>query len=773
MGISQRFLIILLMSFLSSSVYSQYVISGKVTDKSSGEDIPYAAVSIKGTTTGVMTNDYGFYSLTVDNKYIKEGKVVIVFSFVGYKKIEKEVALTSDVKLNIRLETQGTQLKGVEITADAATEKENLRSTEMSTTKVQVRDIKYIPAIAGESDILKVMQLLPGVTGGAQGSASLFVRGGDADQNLVLLDEATVYNVGHLFGFFSVFNSDAISDVTMIKGAFPPNYGGRLSAILDVRMKEGNSNKFHGAGGIGLLSSRIMFEGPVIKNKMSFLVSARRTYIDKVFRMVGMEIPYYFYDINAKMNYRISDDDRLFYSFYYGNDVLNFDENDVAPDDSTDEDLALNFGFILGNITNTLRWNHIYNSKLFSNISLVVTNFDYKINGSFEQNKVFINSNIMDVGIKADYDYFKNNTNHIKFGGSLISHNFRPNVVSTSGDIASLLKSSKGKKMFTQEFALYAQSDKDLGGQWKINYGLRFSGSFVKNKIYAGLEPRVAVRYLVSENNSLKASYSRMKQYIHRVSSSTVALPTDLWYPVAAKVKPQIADQVALGYSHLFTKHNISFEFEVFYKKMQNLIEYREGANLILNDNFEDELLQGRGKAYGAEMLLRKRRGRFNGWVSYTLSKTTRYFDELNKGKPFPSKYDRRHNFAIVMNYELTERWVFSAVWVYQTGSRFTAQIGQYIMPNPSMTDIDIVPVYTDRNAVEMAPSHRLDLNITLKSKKERKFKSEWSFGCYNLYNRAQPYRVKVVPNDSGTGYKYVQPGLFGFIPSIAYNFNF
>jgi hypothetical protein len=761
------------MSFLSSSVYSQYVISGKVTDKSSGEDIPYAAVSIKGTTTGVMTNDYGFYSLTVDKKYIKEGKVVIVFSFVGYKKIEKEVELTSDVKLNVRLETQGTQLKGVEITADATTEKENLRSTEMSTTKVQVRDIKYIPAIAGESDILKVMQLLPGVTGGAQGSASLFVRGGDADQNLVLLDEATVYNVGHLFGFFSVFNSDAISDVTMIKGAFPPNYGGRLSAILDVRMKEGNSNEFHGAGGIGLLSSRIMFEGPVIKDKMSFLVSARRTYIDKVFQMVGMEIPYYFYDINAKMNYRISDDDRLFYSFYYGNDVLSFDENDVAPDDSTDEDLALNFGFILGNITNTLRWNHIYNSKLFSNISLVVTNFDYKINGSFEQNKVFINSNIMDVGIKADYDYFKNNTNHIKFGGSLISHNFRPNVVSTSGDIASLLKSSKGKKMFTQEFALYAQSDKDLGGQWKINYGLRFSGSFVKNKIYAGLEPRVAVRYLVSENNSLKASYSRMKQYIHRVSSSTVALPTDLWYPVAAKVKPQIADQVALGYSHLFAKHNISFEFEVFYKKMQNLIEYREGANLILNDNFEDELLQGRGKAYGAEMLLRKRRGRFNGWVSYTLSKTTRYFDELNKGKPFPSKYDRRHNFAIVMNYELTERWVFSAVWVYQTGSRFTAQIGQYIMPNPSMTDIDIVPVYTDRNAVEMAPSHRLDLNITLKSKKERKFKSEWSFGCYNLYNRAQPYRVEVVPNDSGTGYKYVQPGLFGFIPSIAYNFNF
>jgi len=773
-----RFLEILFLLFIPFIGYNQRVISGTITDETNGETLPYVTVVVKGTNSGVVTNVYGFYSLTIDKKYIEGGKVTLIYSFVGYDKIEKEVEIAKDIKLNISLKPSLIKLKSVEIRADATIEKQRIRSTAMSATTVQTKSVKYLPTIAGETDLIKIMQLLPGVSGGGEGSTSLFVRGGDADQNLVLLDEATVYNLGHLFGFFSVFNTDAISQLTMVKGAFPSNYGGRLSSILDVRMKDGNSNKFHGSGGIGLLSSRLMLEGPIIKDKLSFVVAARRTYIDKVFATINYNLPYYFYDLNAKLNYKFSDKDRLFYSFYMGRDVLDIEESEINKnnqDDSTNtaDGTGLNFGFTLGNMTHTLRWNHIYNSKLFSNVSVIFTDFDYNINGALDKNILHINSKIFDMGVKMDFDYYRNNNNHIKYGASYVSHNFKPNIISTSGDIASLLKSNEGNPMYTHEFAFYALNDHELSPSFKLNYGLRLSGVGVVGKLYAGLEPRIAFRYLYNDNNSFKISYSRMKQYMHRVASSTIALPTDLWYPVTKNVKPQIADQIAAGYNHLFVKYNVTFEFEVFYKKMQNLIEYREGANLILNNHYEDELLAGTGQAYGAEFLLRKERGRLNGWISYTLSKTTRHFDELNKGKVFPAKYDRRHNISIVLNYEISKRWLFSAVWVYQTGSKFTAQIGQYLMPNSTMTGVDIVPIYTDRNAVEMAPSHRLDINITLKPKKQGKFNGELSFGGYNIYNRAQPYRINVVANDNGTGYKYQQPGLFGFIPSVAYNFNF
>ncbi len=766
-----RIVLLLLFIIISYFGYNQSVVSGYITDESNGENMSYVTVMIKSSNVGVVTNGYGFYSLSVDNKFITNDTVVVVISFMGYVKTEYSLFITKDVELNVKLKPSKTELSGVEIKAEVTEEKELLRSTNMSTTVVKAKSIKHIPTIGGEIDLVKVMQLLPGVSGGTEGTTSLFVRGGDADQNLVLLDEATLYNLGHLFGFFSVFNSDAINDFTMIKGAFPANYGGRLSSIMDVRMKEGNSTKFHGSGGIGLLSSRLMLEGPIIKEKMSFLISARRTYIDQVFKLVDFSIPYYFYDLNAKINYKISQKDRLFYSFYLGNDVLDYSEG--GPQGSIGSDYGMNFGFNLGNMTHTLRWNHTYNPKLFSNVSLVLTDFDYDIKGNFDGNSLDVSSKIFDLGVKADFEYFRNNENHIKYGMSFTSHTFNPNIVKTSGEITSMLSSNEGVKMLTNEFALYAMNDMDLNRKFKINYGLRFSAAVVTEKVYAGLEPRLAARYLVSKNNSLKLSYSRMKQYLHRVASSTVALPTDLWYPITAKVKPQIADQVALGFNHLFVKNNISFEVELYYKKMQNLIEYREGASLVLNDNYENELLAGKGRAYGAEFLLRKERGKFTGWISYTLSKSTRQFDELNNGKMFPAKYDRRHNVSIVLSYKLSSRWVASAVWVYQSGARFTAQTGQYLMPNATMTSLDVIPIYTERNAVEMSPSHRLDVSLTFKAKDRRKFKSEWTIGCYNLYNRAQPYSVRLVPNDNSTGYKYEQPGLFGFIPSIAYNFNF
>lgn len=771
-----KYLFSFILLFCLYNSYSQTTISGTISDKESGEILPYCSVFIKGTSFGTTSNSYGFYSLTVDsNKNLGE-TIPITFSFTGYKNFVINIKKNSETKLNVKLQVNKNELKEVVVSADKKKQEEEIRSTEMSTVRLQMKQIKNIPTIAGETDLIKIVQLLPGVQGGAEGGTGLFVRGGDADQNLVLLDEAVVYNLGHLFGFFSVFNSDAIKDLKMIKGAFPSNYGGRLSSILDIKMKEGHENKIHGTGGIGLLSSRFTLEGPIKKEKMSFLISARRTYLDKVFDLVNVTLPYYFYDLNGKLNYKLNDKNRLFYSIYYGNDVLGFDESDInsnSDNDTSNLNLGLDFGFKLGNLTNTLRWNHIYNSKLFSNISIISTNFKYDITGRLLDNNLFISSNIVDIGAKADFDYYHSANKKIKFGAAVTNHRFKPNIISTSGDISSLLESSEGIKLQTQEYALYGHVDHEINNRLKLKYGLRLSGSTVKNKFYVGFEPRLAARYMLNEKNSLKLSYSRMNQYMHRVSSSTVALPTDLWYPITENIKPQSSDQIAFGFNHLFEKQKITLNIEGYYKWMNNLIEYREGANLILNDDFEDDLVQGKGKAYGAELLIKKDVGKFTGWISYTLSWAKRNYEELNNGKDFFAKYDRRHTASIVLSYQLSKRWSVSSVWVYQTGSRFTAQIGQYFMPNPTLTDIEIIPIYTEKNAVQMSPSHRLDLNFTLKSKEKRKLQGEWNFGCYNLYNRTQPYRVRIVPSDNGQGYKYEQPGLFGFIPSIAYNFKF
>jgi hypothetical protein len=769
-----KFLLLTLLCLAYISGYSQTTISGYVNDKESGEELLFATVFVEGTTIGVTSNEYGFYSLTIADDVAKGDSIEITFGFVGYKNITKKVAVGSSSTLNVHLPSESTELESFVVKASRTKQDEELRSTQMSVIKIPMKQITAIPSLGGETDVIKVVQLLPGVARGGEGTTGMFVRGGDADQNLVLLDEATVYNTGHLFGFFSVFNADAIKDMTMIKGAFPANYGGRLSSILDIRMKDGHEKKIHGQGGIGLLSSRLTIEGPLKKDTSSFLISGRRTYIDKVFSLANVFIPYYFYDVNAKFNYKFSDKDRLFYSFYLGSDVLKFDGSDV--DDPEAEEQGLGFGFTLGNMTNTVRWNHVYNPKLFSNLSLISTSFNYNINGKLAGNNLLIKSNIFDLGAKMDFDYYKSSKTHIKFGGSMINHAFKPNIINTSGEITEFLASSEGEKLAIQEMGVYGNADFDLVGEkLKMSSGLRLSGTNVKGGFYTGIEPRLSFRYMLADNDALKIGYSRMKQYMHRVSSSTVTLPTDLWYPVTSTIKPQAAEQIAIGYHHLFKEIKTSLTVEGYYKWLNNLIEYREGANLILNNNFENELLQGTGDAYGAEVLLKKDEGRFTGWIGYTLAWATRDFDELNGGETFPAKYDRRHNISIVGTYQLSERWTVSAVWVFSNGSRFTAQIGQYLMPNATLTGVDIIPLYTKRNEVSMSSSHRMDINFVLKPKEDKKFKGEWHFGCYNLYNRATPYRVDVQPVDeNGTiGYKYVQPGLFGFIPSIAYNFSF
>lgn len=776
--------LVFFLALVGSVIGQNITVSGKVADEKSGEDMMFATVYVEGTSAGVTTNEYGFFSLSFDPSKISGDKFTLVISYIGYAPKKISLDKGKSHKINIDLAEDQNTLDAFTVTEERTKMDEELNSSQMSIIRVPMKQIRYLPSLGGEVDIIKVMQLMPGVARGTEGTTGMFVRGGDADQNLVLLDEATVYNVGHLFGFFSVFNSDAIKDMTMIKGGFPAHYGGRLSSILDIRMKEGNVNEFHGQGGVGLLSSRLTLEGPIIKDKMSFLLSGRRTYIDQVFKLVGQTIPYYFYDLNAKLNYKFSDKDRLFYSAYLGNDVLKYDEQIEDRDSVTGQPDTTNlfdFGFTLGNITNTLRWNHIYNDKLFSNVSFITTSFKYDIRGSYLDNNLLIKSRIQDFGLKADWQLYQKEELTFRFGTHVIQHQFRPNIISTAGVISEFLGSREGDRINFQELALYGNAEYDLIPYvLKLKGGLRISGAVVPGDFYVAPEPRVAAKYSLSEHDALKVSYSRMRQYMHRVSSSTVALPTDLWYPVTKTIKPQWSDQVAAGYNRVFRKLKTSLSIEGYYKWMNNLIEYREGANLVLNDDFETELVQGKGDAYGVEVLFRRESGRWYGWLGYTLSWATRDFDDLNGGRRYFAKYDRRNDVSLVLNYEINKRLHISGVWVFANGSRFTAQVGQYLQPNPSLTGIDIVPIYTERNAVSMSPSHRLDLNLVWKSRQkkkdseeDRRYKWEWHFGCYNFYNRATPYRIEIVPNDSGIGYKYMQPGLFGFLPNVAFNFQF
>ncbi|MEN9347960.1 MAG: hypothetical protein RLZZ77_1471 [Bacteroidota bacterium] len=745
------------------------IISGTISDLANGEPLGYALVYIPGTAVGVSSNDYGYYSLSIDPSFFKSDSLIIEIKMIGYPVKAIGIKKGKSQTFDISLSADGESLKTIEIIADAG-QKERVSSTQMSAFRIPMKDIKKMPGLLGETDIIKIVQLMPGVQKGGEGGTGMFVRGGTADQNLVLLDEATVYNIGHLFGFFSVFNQDALHDMTMIKGAFPSEYGGRLSSILDITMKEGDLNKINVAGGVGLLSSRLTIDGPIKKEKASFLISARRTYIDKLFQVVGGFLPYYFYDFNAKANWKISPKDRIFFSSYIGKDILAFDSNDVQTND------IFGFGFELGNMTNTIRWNRIHSSKLFTNVSLIHTKFNYDIGGKFDNNNVLIKSDVRDISVKSSVDYYWTPDLKLTAGFQQIGHIFKPNVVSTSGEISTFLQSQKGTPLYSQEFSFYKGAEMTLkDGLLKLNLGIRTSGAFVPNQTYAGLEPRWSARYLLNEFSSLKFGYSRMKQYMHLVSSSSVSLPTDLWYPVTADVLPQRSDQFVLAWHSLLKKWRVNTEVEVYYKHMNNLIEYREGTNLILNNNFEEELVQGSGDSWGVEFLAQRQEGRITGWIGYTLSWATRQFDELNQGRTFWAKYDRRHNLSVVCNITLSKRWDFSAVWVYSSGSRFTPQIGQYFVPNASFTGVETIPVYTERNAVSMSPSHRLDINFVLKPRpnKKKKLSSEWHFGAYNFYNRATPYRIEIVPATTGLGYQYQQPGLFGFIPSIAYNFQF
>lgn len=757
--------LILLLAGVPLFAQSQFTISGTVSDSASNESLIGAIVSVKGTAKGMATNVYGFYSLT-----LPEGEYELVIKYTGYTAKTVPVSLHANVSLNIPISNTSTQMKEVVITAEKDKNAEQITSTQMSTISIPVEQIRYVPTIGGETDVIKVMQLMPGVKRGGEGQNTMLVRGGSGDDNLILLDEATVYNVSHLFGFFSVFNNDALKEVTMYKGGFPAQYGGRISSVMDIRMKDGDMQHYHVDGGIGLLSSHLTIQGPIKKDTCSFILSGRRSYIDQVFRLAyGQDIlPYYFYDATLKINYKLNANNRFYLSTYIGDDVLRPPKSDSSLFDG---------GFRMGNFTTTARWNHVFNAKLFSNMSFIHTRFRYDVEASIPGNSFLAKSRIADFGLKYDFSYYKDPYNTFRYGYMGTFHGFRPNVVNTAGTISDFVRSREGALVVNFETGVYFQHEWQARHNLNISYGFRESFLIAKDAFYTSPEPRVAATYVLSEEQSIKLSYCRMTQYLHLVSSSAVALPTDLWYPVTKRVKPIYSDQVAIGYNHNFPKLKSIVTVEAYYKFMHNLIEYREGAVLVLNDNYENELISGNGESYGMEFFLQRNSGKLTGWIGYTISWTTRQFADLNGGKEYYARYDRRHDLSVVGTWEVTPRFVFSAVWVYSTGQRFTPVIGYFLMPNSSQTNVNTLPIYGDRNSTVLPSAHRLDLSLTFKSKaksnrKWLKWQGEWSIGAYNLYNRAQPYRIELESNPDGS-VKYVSKGLFGFIPFIAYNFRY
>ncbi len=770
-----RFVLLTCIFSVSNSTYAQnkYTFSGTVKDKLTGEMLIGASVKIAETGKGTNTNAYGFFSLT-----LVSGSYNLQIAYAGYETLSQTVTLNKNTSLVVELTLAGTTLKEVVVSSKKATE--NLTKPIMGVEKLNMKEINQLPVLFGERDILKSMQLLPGIKSAGEGNSGFFVRGGGADQNLILLDEAPVYNASHLLGFFSTFNSDAIKDVTLYKGGMPAQYGGRLSSVVDIKMKDGNNKDFGVSGGLGLIASRVTLEGPIVKNKGSFIISGRRTYADMFLKLSPdttiKNNTLYFYDFNLKANYNFGTKDKLFLSGYFGRDVLGFGST---------------FGTDWGNKTGTLRWNHLFSSKIFSNTSLIYSDYSYQIKIKSGTDKFVITSQIRDINLKQDVDYFINNNNKLKFGANVIRHTVSPGRI--EAEATSNLKSSVIQYRYSWESAVYAAHELAVNDLLNINYGLRVSnltptgpgnyytydanGNVVDTLKYASgksvtsywnVEPRISISYQVTPKSSIKASYNRNVQNLHLLSNSTATTPTDLWLPSTNNVKPEIADQIAVGYYHNLANNQYELSVETYYKHLQNQIDYRNGAELNANDNVENELLYGKGRAYGIEFLIRKKTGKLSGWIGYTLSRTERQFAEINNGSYFAAKQDRPHDLSIVGIYRLNDRWSFSSTFVYSSGNAVTFPSGKYRV-NEQTTFL-----YTERNGYRMPAYHRLDIAATLESKhnKNRKFQSSWTFGIYNLYARENAFSIafKDDPNDASKTVAE-RTALFKLVPSVTWNF--
>lgn len=786
-----RFLVLITLFCIHSTVSraaGNFTLSGYVKEKATGESLPGASLFIREINKGTTTNAYGFYSIT-----LPEGSYHVTFSYVGFNPEPHVLDLTKDIRLNVNLSAVAIQAK--EVTISAEREDKNVNDIQMSQQTLDVDKIKSLPAFLGEVDLLKAIQLLPGVSSAGEGNSGFYVRGGGPDQNLVLLDEANVYNAAHLFGFFSVFNADAVQSVTLTKGGMPANYGGRLASVLDIQMKEGNNQKLTVEGGIGVVSSRLTIQGPIKKDTSSFIVSARRTFIDLFFKppitpkssdLYGNS--YYFFDLNAKLNYTFSDKDRLFLSGYFGRDVFGYK--------STNSDFSIRVPW--GNATATARWNHLFSNRLFMNTSLIFTNYDFQFEGGQETFKFKLFSGITDYNVKSDFTWMPDHRHQVKFGGQYIFHVFVPsNASAQSGDVVFDL--GKIIRNYANDAALYVSDEFDVNERWRISGGLRGTlfqqiGPFDRYqydpitgrisdtvqysrgqnvKTYTRMEPRLAVRYQVNSVSSLKASYTQNYQYIHLASLSSISLPTDVWVPSTDVVAPQFGTQYALGYFRNFKENLFETSVEVYYKTLENQVEYEDGflPENSVNDNVDNHFVFGSGRSYGAEFFFKKSKGKLNGWIGYTLAWTERTFPDLNNGKMFYAKFDRRHDASVVVSYELSSRWTLGATWVYATGNLNTFPERLYVLSNGHVLE----DYGGQRNNYRLPAYHRLDFSATLKNRPGKKFESSWNFSIFNVYNRYNPYIIYFDTSfqDDTVTIAAKQISLFPIIPSITWNFNF
>ena len=744
------FILTLLLTASQLFAQQKFTWKGYVKDSLTGETLINASVLVSNENRGVATNQYGYFSVTLPT-----GNYKLIFSFVGYTPKEIDADFSKNISQDILLVPTAATMQDVVVTTAAQKRLNNVKSAQMGQVDLSINTVKSLPAFMGETDILKTLQLLPGVRNAGEGNSGFYVRGGGPDQNLILLDEAVVYNTGHLFGFFSVFNSDAVKNLSLIKGGMPPQYGGRLSSVIDIAMKEGNVNKTQVDAGIGLIASRLSIQGPIIKNKASYIISARRTYIDVLMQPFIKKSSsfygsgYYFYDLNAKVNYQISNNDHLYLSGYFGRDKFKF--NNARRSFSTT--------IPWGNSTATFRWNHSFSKKLFSNVSLIYNDYKFDFLGKQDDFKIGLSSGIKDWSAKADVDYFASTSHKIKFGGQYIYHTFFPSVASGSQD-SIVFAAANTQRKFANEFGLYIQDDWDVTNHIKINYGVRFSAfqqvgpytafatdangnkldSTVYNrgqnvKTYSGFEPRITLRYGFDNNSSIKASVTRNLQYIHLVSNSGTTLPTDIWVPSTYRVQPQDGILYAAGYFRNFANNMFETSLEVYYKTMQHQIEYKEGYTPGLADP-EESFVFGKGWSYGSELFINKVKGRLTGWVGYTLSWSWRRFPALIEGRKYPRKYARRHDLSIVGIYELSPKWKLSSTFVFGTGNATSLPERFYFV------DGTLTQEFSSINAYRMKPYHRLDMAVTYtpKQKKPRKYKGSWVFSIYNAYSRQNPY---------------------------------
>jgi hypothetical protein len=774
----------ILLSSTSLIAQQRYTLSGYIKDNSNGEELIGATVFVKELNSGTVTNVYGFYSIT-----LAAGEYEIQFSYIGYTPVNQRINLVKNESLNVELQPESLQMADVVIRSQAIDA--NISDLKMSRNQIDVQTIKKLPALLGETDIIKIIQLLPGVINAGEGTSSFFVRGGGADQNLILIDEAPVYDPSHLFGLFSVFNADVIKDAELYKGGIPAIYGGRLSSILDVRTKDGNNKNFSGTGGIGTLASRIMFEGPIEKDKSSYIISARRSYVDVFLRAAGETNLVYFYDVNAKVNWKPNNKNRFFVAAYLGRDDFSFDDL---------------FGFNWGNATFTLRWNHLFNDKLFSNTSLIASNFDYGLELTDPIQGFLWKSNLQEFTLKEDLGYYLNPENQLEFGYHFTFRRFSPGRISPNVE-GSIFSTVELEKYFALDHSLYFSNEQKISPKLTFSYGLRLSifqqvGSSdiivyedpkdnininrldtltfdrLQNiKTYINPEPRFSMRYMLGEQSSVKASYNRMVQNTHLIASGTVPLPFNTWMPSGYYLEPQIADQIAAGYFRNIRNNSYEFSMEAYYKKMDMVTDFADNANVFFNQDLAVEFRQGKSWSYGLEFFLEKKAGDLRGFASYTISKTERQIPDVNQGLPFLANYDRRHVFNVIASYEFNAHWIIGSNFTYNTGRPITVPTGKYEY-GPYRPDL-----ITERNGYTLPAFHRLDFSATYNPKKNlnRRWQSSWVLSVYNVYNRKNPFTLytrtsldsegNVVGDGSQKEARMIY--LFPILPSLTYNFKF